>query len=72
MNAVADISGRSVGGFLVQILLYGALALGSALAGLLGQFAGVRAALWVSAVGLALCWLPIFFSPLRRMRDLPA
>jgi predicted MFS family arabinose efflux permease len=56
----------------MRFLLHGALALGSALAGLLGEVAGVRAALWVSAVGLALTWLPIFFSPLRRMRDLPA
>ena len=55
----------------MRFLLTGALAIGAGVAGLLGQFVGVRAALWVSAVGIAVVWLPIFFSPLRTMRELP-
>jgi hypothetical protein len=43
-----------------------------ALAGVLGQLAGVRAVLWTGAVLLAVSWLPIFFSPLRGMRELPS
>jgi len=55
----------------MRFLLTGALALGSALAGLLGQYVGVRAVLWVGAAGLATAWLPSFLSPLRTMRQLP-
>ena len=55
----------------MRFLLTGAVALGSGLAGLLGQYAGLRATLWVGAAGLALVWVPAFLSPVRRMRDLP-
>lgn len=55
----------------MRFLLTGALAVGAALSGLIGQFAGVRAALWAGAVVLALVWVPLFLSPLRRLRDLP-
>ncbi|WP_256528556.1 MFS transporter [Actinoallomurus rhizosphaericola] len=55
----------------VRFVMTGALALGGALAGLLGQFAGVRAALWAGAALFALVWVPTFFSPLRTARALP-
>lgn len=55
-----------------RFLLTGALALGAGGAGLLGELAGVRAALWAGAVCLALVWLPIACSPLRGLRELPA
>lgn len=55
----------------MRFLLTGAVAIGAATAGLLGEYAGVRAALWVGAAGLALVWVPTFLSPLRAMRDLP-
>ena len=55
----------------MRFLLTGALALGAALAGLTGQVAGVRAALWLGAAFLALVWVPLFLSPMRRVRDLP-
>lgn len=54
-----------------RFLLTGALAVGAAAAGLLGELAGPRAALWAGAAGLALVWVPIAASPLRRMRELP-
>lgn len=50
----------------MRFLLFGALALGSGLAGMLGQFAGTRSALWAGAAVLSLAWVPLFCSPLRR------
>ncbi|MFI6386826.1 MFS transporter [Nonomuraea sp. NPDC050547] len=55
----------------MRFLMHGVLSLGAALTGLIGQFAGVRTALWVGAAGLALAWLPLYFSPMRKMRELP-
>lgn len=54
-----------------RFLMTGALAVGAALAGLLGQYAGVHTALWVGTTVLALRWLLIYFSPLRTMREAP-
>jgi predicted MFS family arabinose efflux permease len=55
----------------MRFLMTGVLAVGAALAGTIGQYAGIRTALWVAAVGLAFVWVPLFFSPLRRMRNPP-
>ncbi|WP_416875379.1 MFS transporter [Kitasatospora sp. SC0581] len=55
----------------MRVLLTGSLAIGAALAGLLGELASVRTALWAGAAGLATVWIPIFFSPLRTRRELP-
>jgi predicted MFS family arabinose efflux permease len=54
----------------MRFLLTGALAVGSGIAGLVGEYAGLRAVLWVGAIGLAVAWVPCFFSPLRTMREL--
>ncbi|MDH6460826.1 MFS family permease [Micromonospora sp. A200] len=54
-----------------RFLLFGAIAVGAALSGLLGQYAGVRTALWLGAAGAALTWLPIFCSPLRALVEPP-
>jgi hypothetical protein len=55
----------------MRFLMTGVLSIGAALSGVIGQYAGVRAALWVGAISLALAWLPIYFSPFRTMRALP-
>jgi MFS family permease len=55
----------------MRFLLFGSLSVGAAVSGLIGEFVGVRAALWTATAILALVWLPIFFSPLRNMRELP-
>jgi Na+/melibiose symporter-like transporter len=55
----------------MRFLLFGALTVGSAVAGFIGEFASVRTALVVGAIGLILVWLPPFLSPLRNMRELP-
>ncbi|MEV6967741.1 MFS transporter [Hamadaea sp. NPDC051192] len=49
-----------------RFLLTGALAIGAALAGLVGQLAGVRATMWAGGVLLAIAFVPVFVSPLRR------
>ncbi|GAB2894390.1 hypothetical protein GCM10027074_72760 [Streptomyces deserti] len=54
-----------------RFLLTGALAIGSALGGLVGQAAGLRAAVWVGAICLAGAFLPVFCSPVRTLRELP-
>ncbi|PGH44648.1 Predicted arabinose efflux permease, MFS family [Micromonospora sediminicola] len=45
-----------------RFLLTGAIAVGAGLAGLLGQYAGPRAPLWVGAAGAALTWLPLYLT----------
>lgn len=54
-----------------RFLLTGALAVGSALGGLVGQVAGVRVAVWTGAICLAGAFLPVFCSPVRTLRELP-
>jgi len=54
-----------------RFLLMGSVALGSALSGVIGEFAGVRAALWTGAVILVVAALPLYFSPVRTRRHLP-
>ncbi|MFF8610259.1 MFS transporter [Streptomyces sp. NPDC015346] len=55
-----------------RFLLTGALAIGAAIAGLLGELAGIRPTLWVGGALLATAFLPVFLSPVRTRRDLPA
>ncbi|MEU9121083.1 MFS transporter [Streptomyces sp. NPDC048506] len=54
-----------------RFLLTGALAIGSALGGLIGQTAGVRMAIWAGAICMACAFLPVFYSPVRTLRELP-
>lgn len=54
-----------------RFLLTGALAVGSALGGLIGQTAGIRVAICAGAICLAGAFLPVFFSPVRTLRALP-
>ncbi|VXB76870.1 MFS transporter [Aeromicrobium sp. 9AM] len=55
-----------------RFLLTGAIAVGAVLGGVLGELLGVRPTLWVGAAILALAFVPVFLSPVRRRRDLPA
>ncbi|MGK5681959.1 MFS transporter [Actinoplanes sp. URMC 104] len=50
---------------------YGIRPVGALLGGALGTAIGVRPSLWVATVGALLGVLWVFFSPLRKMRDLP-
>lgn len=51
----------------MRFVMNGMEAIAAALAGVLATFLGVRAVLWIAAVGLAVAWLPVVFSPLRSM-----
>ncbi len=55
----------------MRFLVWGTLPLGGFVGGVLGQTFGVRAALWVGAVGGLFAFVPVLLSPLRGMRDLP-
>lgn len=55
-----------------RFLLTGAFAVGAVLAGLLGQLTTVYTALWTGGAILALAFLPVFLSPVRTRRELPA
>ncbi|MFF8925505.1 MFS transporter [Streptomyces koyangensis] len=54
-----------------RFLLTGALAVGAALSGLLGELVGVQAALWVGGTFLLTAFLPLFLSPVRTLPELP-
>ncbi|MFI9582236.1 MFS transporter [Streptomyces sp. NPDC052236] len=54
-----------------RFMLTGAIAIGSGVAGLIGELAGVRTALWVGGCCLTLAFLPVFLSPVRTRRELP-
>jgi hypothetical protein len=56
----------------MRFLVWGTMPLGGLLGGVLGATIGVRGTLLVAAVGGSLAFLPVFFSPLRRMRELPS
>lgn len=56
----------------MRFVLSGALPVGSVLAGFVGENVSLRAALWCGTIGMAVAWVPIFFSPLRTMRVLPS
>jgi MFS family permease len=56
----------------VRWIVWGTLPLGALLGGVLGSVIGIRPTLWVGALGAWAAGLWVFFSPLRRMRDVPA
>lgn len=54
-----------------RFVVWGSMPIGAFAGSVLGQSFGVRHAMWVGVVGELLAVLPVLFSPLRRMRDLP-
>jgi MFS family permease len=55
----------------MRFLVWGTMPLGGLLGGILGQTIGVRETLLLAAIGGCFPFLPVFLSPLRRMRELP-
>ena len=55
-----------------RFLVWGTMPLGGLLGGVLGNAIGPRATLWIAALGTALSFLWIYFSPMRSMRELPS
>jgi predicted MFS family arabinose efflux permease len=56
----------------VQVVNYGAIPLGAALAGLTASHIGVRPTLWIMLSGLLLSAAVLLAGPLRTLRDLAA
>ncbi|WP_331766910.1 MFS transporter [Embleya sp. NBC_00896] len=54
-----------------RFVLTGASAVGAVLAALIGQFVGVHASIWAGAVCMTIAFLPVFCSPIRKLRELP-
>ncbi|MFY1693109.1 hypothetical protein [Plantactinospora sp. WMMB782] len=50
----------------LRVVFSGALTLGGAAAALVGEVSGPRTATWVACAALALVWVPILRSPMRR------
>jgi MFS family permease len=55
----------------MRFFVWGTIPLGAFVGGVLGTVIGVRATLLVAAIGGVAAVLPVFFSPLRTMRELP-
>jgi hypothetical protein len=56
----------------MRFLVWGTMPLGGLIGGVLGEALGVRPAMWIGAIGGLFSFLPVFLSPMRRMRELPA
>jgi len=56
----------------VRFVVWGVTPLGGLLGGALGEWIGVHATVWVTMLGQNAAILPLLFSPLRTMRDLPS
>jgi MFS family permease len=55
----------------MRFLVWGTAPLGAIIGGVLGQLLGPRSTLWLAAIGGLIPLLPLLFSPLRTMRELP-
>ncbi|MBH1938737.1 MFS transporter [Streptomyces sp. AV19] len=55
----------------LRFLVWGTMPFGALVGGAVADAAGPRAAVWTCAAGFLLVPVPLLFSPLRRLRDLP-
>ena len=56
----------------MRLIVWGTIPIGALIGGILGATIGLQAALWVSAIGASLSFLPVLFSPVRSLREIPA
>ncbi len=56
----------------MRLIVWGTIPIGAIVGGIIGNLVGLQIALWVSAIGAFLGFLPIFFSPVRTLREIPA
>ncbi|MGW1074439.1 MFS transporter [Streptomyces sp. NPDC002537] len=54
-----------------RFLLTGALAVGAAISGVIGELTTVHTTLWVGAAFVSTAFIPVFLSPVRSRRELP-
>jgi MFS family permease len=56
----------------MRFIVWGTIPIGSLVGGVLGGTIGLHATIWVGAIGSAVAFLPVFFSPVRRLGAIPA
>jgi MFS family permease len=57
----------------MRLIVWGTIPVGALIGGVLGSSPiGIQATLWISAIGAFLGFLPVFFSPVRGLREIPA
>jgi MFS family permease len=55
----------------MRFLVWGTIPIGSLIGAGLSEVIGVRPTIWVGAILSSLCFLPVFFSPVRHIRTIP-
>ena len=56
----------------MRLIVWGTIPIGALIGGILGSVLGLLPALWVAAIGQSLSFLPVLFSPVRSLREIPA
>jgi MFS family permease len=56
----------------MRLIVWGTIPIGALIGGILGTVYGLVPVLWVSAIGVSLAFLPVLFSPVRSLREIPA
>jgi MFS family permease len=56
----------------MRLIVWGTIPIGALIGGILGTVYGLVPVLWVSAIGASLSFLPVLFSPVRNLREIPA
>jgi MFS family permease len=56
----------------MRLIVWGTIPVGALIGGVLGTVLGLMPVLWVAAVGASLSFLPVLFSPVRGLREIPA
>ena len=56
----------------MRLIVWGTIPIGALIGGTLGTVFGLYPVLWVAAIGESLAFLPVLFSPVRGLREIPA
>ena len=56
----------------MRLIVWGTIPIGALLGGVLGTVFGLVPVLWLAAIGGSLSFLPVLFSPVRTLREIPA
>lgn len=56
----------------MRLIVWGTIPVGALIGGVLGTLVGLVPVLWLSAIGGSLSFLPVLFSPVRSLREIPA
>ncbi len=55
----------------MRFIVWGTIPIGSILGGFLGGVIGLHATIWIGAIGGAFSAIPLFFAPLRSLKEMP-